>query len=127
MYTLHGERGAIRVEDDDIEVACKRDDCSRSYRGKWEFERFTVQSDWMDSSHSTWFNSLFDEFRAAIAAGLYVSDDLRTARECIRLIQSAYQSAANQSVQVAIERPAALAEYALPSRMFASPAGVEAA
>jgi len=127
MYTLHGERGAIRVEDDDIEVATKRDDRSCSYRGKWEFERFTVKSDWMDSSHSTWFNSLFDEFRGAITAHLYVSDDLRIARECIRLIQSAYHSAANQSAQVAIERPAALAEYALPSVVFETAASVEAA
>ncbi|MEP6832474.1 MAG: Gfo/Idh/MocA family oxidoreductase [Gemmatimonas sp.] len=127
MYTLHGEHGAIRVEDDDIEVATKRDDCSRSYRGKWEFERFSVKSDWMDSSHSTWFNSLFDEFRNAISAGAYVSDDLRIARECVRLIQSAYQSAGNQSAQVAIERPAALAEYGLASVMFEAPAGVEAA
>ena len=127
MYTLHGERGAIRVEDDDIEVATKRDDCSRSYRGTWEFERFTVRSDWMDSSHSSWFNSLFNEFRSAISAELYVSDDLRIARECIRLIQSAYHSAAHQSAQVAIERPAALAEYALPSVVFESAASVEAA
>ncbi len=127
MYTLHGERGAIRVEDDDIEVATKRDDSSRSYRGKWEFERFTVGSDWMDSSHSTWFNSLFDEFRGAISADLYVSDDLRVARECIRLIQSAYHSAAHQSAQVAIDRPAALAAYTLPSAVFEAAATVEAA
>ena len=127
MYTLHGEHGAIRVEDDDIEVATKREDCSRSYRGKWEFERFTVKSDWMDSSHSTWFNSLFDEFRNAISAGLYVSDDLRIARECVRLIQSAYQSAGNLSAQVPIERSAALAEYAMPSGRFDASAGVEAA
>ena len=105
MYTLHGERGAIRVEDDEIEVSTKREDCSVSYRGKWEFERFTVCSDWMDSSHSRWFNSLFDQFRTAISSNLYVSDDLRIARECIRLIQSAYQSAASNSVQVNIERP----------------------
>ena len=127
MYTLHGERGAIRVEDDDIEVATKRDDCSRSYRGKWEFERFTVRSDWMDSSHSTWFDSLFNEFRSAISAGLYVSDDLCIARECIRLIQSAYHSAAHQSAQVVIDRPAALAEYSRPSPEFEGAASVEAA
>ena len=127
MYTLHGERGAIRVEDDNIEVATKRDDCSRSYRGKWEFKRLAVESDWMDSSHSTWFNSLFDEFRSAISTDLYVSDDLRIARECIRLIQCAYHSAAHQSTQVAIECAAALAEYALPSAMFETAASVEAA
>ena len=62
-----------------------------------------------------------------MASGAYVSDDLRIARECIRLIASAYESAANQSVQVPIERPAALAEFVQSTLRFESPAGVEAA
>ena len=109
MYTLHGERGSIRVEEDDIEVAHMRHDATRSYQGAWEFERTKVSSNWMDSSHVTWFNSLFDDFLGAIASRDFVSDDLRTARECIRLIEAAYESASNQSRQVLIERPAALA------------------
>lgn len=125
MYTLHGEHGAIRVEDDDIEVACKSEDNSRSYRGSWEFERFTVKSDWMDSSHVNWFNSLFDDFRHAIRTEQYVGDDIRIARECIRLIQSAYQSATHKSMQVEIEQPAALAEFDMSARFASS--GVEAA
>jgi predicted dehydrogenase len=126
MYTLHGEHGAIRVEDDDIEIATMRDDRSRSYRGSWEFERVTVKSDWMDSSHSTWFNSLFDNFRAAIATGSYVSDDTRIARECIRLIQAAYQSAENSSMQVELEQSAALTDIVTASRRQAT-MSVEAA
>lgn len=127
MYTLHGEHGAIRVEDDEIEVACMREDCSRSYRGQWEFKRFTVQSDWMDSSHVSWFSSLFDEFRRAIASNQFVGDDIRIARECIRLIQSAYHSAAHKSMQVEIEQPAALADFAdIPAR-YASPERAEVA
>lgn len=109
MYTLHGERGSIRVEEDDIEIAYMRSDDTKSYQGAWEFERRKVRSNWMDSSHVTWFNSLFDDFRTAIAARDFVSDDLRTARECIRLIEAAYESAADGSRQVTIERPAALA------------------
>ncbi|MEP6764526.1 MAG: Gfo/Idh/MocA family oxidoreductase [Gemmatimonadaceae bacterium] len=109
MYTLHGEKGSIRVEDDDIEVAHMRADPTMSYQGSWEFERTKVSSNWMDSSHVSWFNSLFDDFRVAIAANDYVSDDLRTSRECVRLIESAYKSAAQQSRQVILEHPAALA------------------
>jgi predicted dehydrogenase len=100
MYTLHGDNGAIRVEDDHIEVARMRDDPACSYQGAWDFERHKVASDWMDSSHVSWFNSLFDDFLVAIAQRDFVSDDLRTARECIRLI-------------VHIEQPAALASSLL--------------
>ena len=109
MYTLHGERGSIRVEDDDIEIAHMRADPTMSYQGSWDFERRKVSSDWMDSSHVSWFNSLFDDFRRAIAEHDYVGDDLRTARECVRLIEAAYDSAAQQSRQITLEQPAALA------------------
>ena len=63
LYTLHGERGAIRVEDDDVELAVQE----RAGAGgatTWTFERQAISSDWMDSSHVTWFNSLFDDFKA---------------------------------------------------------------
>ena len=36
-------------------------------RSTWKFEREAISSDWMDSSHVTWFNSLFDDFKGAIA------------------------------------------------------------
>jgi predicted dehydrogenase len=104
LYTLHGERGAIRVEEDHIEVAHMRPDPSRSYQGAWEFERRAISSDWMDSSHSSWFDSLFDEFRDAIDEGEYAGEDAHTAFECIQLITAAYASAALQSREIAIER-----------------------
>lgn len=105
LYTLHGEHGAIRVEEDHIEVAHMRPDPSRSYQGAWEFERRTISSDWMDSSHSSWFDSLFNEFRSAIDAGNYVGEDAQIAYECIQLITAAYASAAEQSREIAIDRP----------------------
>ena len=104
LYTLHGETGAIRIEEDHIEVAQMRADPSRSYQGRWEFERRVISSDWMDSSHSSWFDSLFTEFRAAIDHHEYVSEDARTAFECIQLITAAYTSAAHESREVHIER-----------------------
>lgn len=104
LYTLHGEQGAIRVEEDHIEVAHMRPDASRSYQGKWEFERRAISSDWMDSSHSSWFDSLFDEFRVAIDEDDYAGADAHTAFECIQLITAAYTSAAQQSREITIER-----------------------
>ncbi len=105
LYTLHGEHGAIRVEEDHIEVAHMRPDPSRSYKGAWEFESRAISSDWMDSSHSSWFDSLFDEFRTAIDAGEWVGEDAQTAYECIQLISAAYASAEQQSRELLLERP----------------------
>ncbi|MEO7965443.1 MAG: Gfo/Idh/MocA family oxidoreductase, partial [Gemmatimonadaceae bacterium] len=104
LYTLHGERGAIRVEDDMIEIAQMRPDPSRSYQGKWDFERRDITSEWMDSSHSSWFDSLFDEFRTAMDGENYVSEEALTACECIRVIEASYASAAQGSRVVGIER-----------------------
>ncbi len=70
LYTLHGEHGAIRVEDDDVELAVQeRGAGGMTGAGPttWTFERQAISSDWMDSSHVSWFNSLFDDFKAAIA------------------------------------------------------------
>jgi predicted dehydrogenase len=92
IYTLHGERGAIRVEDDDVEV---------SERGSG-VERFTVKSEWMDASHSRWFGPLVDDFARAIAAGEHVGSDARAAVACVRLIETAYASARSGSLEVAL-------------------------
>ena len=52
IYTLHGERGALRVEDDDIELTLLRPGAAP--------ERAVTRaaSDWMDASHAVWFRSL---------------------------------------------------------------------
>jgi len=94
IYTIRGSQGAIRVEDDHIEV-------SRSRSGHvvdaahvdWHVERHEIPSDWMDSSHLTWFGTLFDGFRQAIAAGEWVGKETEESLLCIQLIQTAYASA----------------------------------
>ena len=67
LYTLHGERGAIRVEDDDVELAVQDVASAATARPPGPSSARRSPSDWMDSSHVTWFNSLFDDFKAAIA------------------------------------------------------------
>jgi len=98
IYTIHGERGAIRVEDDNIEVA--RGGGERvvgASQVDWRFQTLEVPSDWMDSSHVTWFNSLFDEFNGAIEAERWVGPDAEEAFLCVQLIQTAYASAKDGS------------------------------
>ena len=104
IYTIHGDDGAIKVEDDDIEIASrsrKRAPASAPTAGKdarkvadgdaagakWSFDRKEIASDWMDSSHVTWFNSLFDDFKGAIERRDFVGKEARDASLCVQLIR----------------------------------------
>ncbi len=91
LYTIHGERGAVRVEDDAVEVATQVARADGAIT--WKFERESISSDWMDSSHVTWFNSLFDDFKSAIARREFVGQEAREAFLCVQLIATAYASA----------------------------------
>ncbi|HXU02257.1 MAG TPA: Gfo/Idh/MocA family oxidoreductase [Polyangia bacterium] len=117
MYTLHGERGAIRVEDDDIEVAVRErtPGAQGGLAGEtgattsWRFEREAISSDWMDSSHVTWFNSLFDDFKGAIDRSEFVGREAEEAFLCVQLISTAYASARDGSKELPLGGLAALA------------------
>jgi predicted dehydrogenase len=107
LYTLHGERGAIRVEDDDVELAVQE----RAAAGggtTWTFERQAISSDWMDSSHVTWFNSLFDDFKSAIARREFVGREAEEAFLCVQLIATAYASSREGSRELPLPGLAAL-------------------
>jgi predicted dehydrogenase len=112
MYTLHGERGAIRVEDDDIEVAVRERNpgtATEPATSSWRFEREAISSDWMDSSHVTWFNSLFDDFKGAIDRKEFVGREAEEAFLCVQLISTAYTSARDGSRELPLAGLAALA------------------
>jgi predicted dehydrogenase len=104
IYTIHGDRGAIRVEDDNVEL-CRAHDGSpvRSNGVVWRFDRRQVASDWMDSSHVAWFSSLFAQFQSAIDTGEYVGREAEESFRCVQLIQTAYASARQGSRELAIE------------------------
>ncbi len=104
VYTIQCEKGAIRVEDDDFEVARKfaRKDENISHAAEWAIERFTLPSHWMDSSHSEWFASLFADFCVAIENNQFVSKDTTDSYECIRTIYGAYESARLGGTKVAL-------------------------
>jgi predicted dehydrogenase len=96
IYTIHGENGAIKVEDDDIEIHRKR------AGGQIDVERLSAASHWMDASHAEWFKALQGDFVAAIRAGQWVGQEARDAALCVQLIETAYASARADSKQLAI-------------------------
>ena len=111
MYTLHGDRGAIRVEDDDIEVAVRERTAgtpTEAPTSSWRFEREAISSDWMDSSHVTWFNSLFDDFKGAIERKEFVGREAEEAFLCVQLISTAYASSRDASRELPLAGLAAL-------------------
>jgi predicted dehydrogenase len=106
IYTVHGDRGAIRVEDDDVELAVQERGAGGAT--SWAFERQAISSDWMDSSHVTWFNSMFDDFKAAIARREFVGREAEEAFRCVQLISTAYASAREGGRELPLDGLAAL-------------------
>ncbi|HAR44162.1 MAG TPA: hypothetical protein DCS07_16280 [Bdellovibrionales bacterium] len=96
IYTVQGERGAITVDDDDMQLALMKatggPDVAQG-AVTWEVEKRSITSHWMDASHVSWFNSLFDQFKTAIDQGIYVGKEARESYLCIQLITTAYKSA----------------------------------
>jgi len=101
IYTIQGSHGAIRVEDDDVEVAvmASRNASSRDVNAgaakkvSWELKKEQVASEWMDAGHSVWFRSLFEQFKTAIETKEYVGREAKDGLRCIELIATAYASA----------------------------------
>jgi predicted dehydrogenase len=129
LYTIHGERGAVRVEDDAVEVATQvasgaPDD--NNGHVSWKFDRLSISSDWMDSSHVTWFNSLFDDFTGAIARREFVGQEAREAFLCVQLIATAYASAREGSRELPLLGLAALEGDDVTDRLAHKPRGREA-
>jgi predicted dehydrogenase len=99
IYTIHGANGAIKVEDDDIEVHRRR---AGGPSGPVDVERLSAASHWMDASHAEWFKALQVEFVQAIRTGQWVGPEARDAAMCVQLIETAYASARADSKQLAI-------------------------
>lgn len=96
IYTIHGASGAIKVEDDDIEIHRRR------AGGQIDVERLSAASHWMDASHAEWFKPLQGEFAHAIRTGQWVGQEARDAAMCVQLIETAYTSARADGKQLAI-------------------------
>lgn len=105
IYAIHGDRGAITVDDDDVQLATVTPaTLAVPANTRWRIERQTVTSDWMDASHVGWFGSLFDEFKKAIDEEEFVGRAARDAFQTIRLIETAYASAKQGCRELRLER-----------------------
>lgn len=103
IYTIHGEHGALRVEDDDVETSVFHSNGQSSSSALvWERSTQHISSAWMDASHVTWFGSLFDSFSKAIDERSYLGSDAQDALRCIEVIRGAYTSARESSHEQAL-------------------------
>lgn len=108
IYTVQGERGAITVDDDDLQLAVMRETGGPDVAQgavTWDVEKRSIASDWMDASHVGWFNSMFDRFQTAIQKGDWVSQEARESYRCIQIIQTAYASAQDGCRELPLMQP----------------------
>ncbi|MBC7386676.1 MAG: Gfo/Idh/MocA family oxidoreductase [Cryobacterium sp.] len=103
IYTVQGDRGAITVDDDELQLAVMEatggPDVAQG-AVKWNVEKRSIESDWMDASHVSWFNSMFDQFADCIEKGEWVGKEAKEAYLCIQLITNAYRSAAEGCLEM---------------------------
>jgi predicted dehydrogenase len=92
IYTIHGANGAIKVEDDDIEI----------HRKGRAVEKINAASHWMDASHAEWFKALQQDFAQAIETKTYVGKEAQAAAACVQLIETAYASARSGGKQLSL-------------------------
>lgn len=108
IYTVQGESGAVTVENDEMEVALMRrtkgPDVAQG-AVTWDVERRSIASDWMDASHTRWFNAMFDQFCGAIDSGDFVGHEAQDAYRCIEIISTAYRSAAEACRELPLGGP----------------------
>jgi predicted dehydrogenase len=108
IYTVQGESGAVKAEDDEVEISLQhRTDGPDVAQGavEWSTEKSIAKSDWMDASHTGWFEPVFQTFATAIEREDFVPRDLIDAYMCVTTIEAGYRSAADGSRQVEIDLP----------------------
>jgi predicted dehydrogenase len=103
IYTVQGTNGGILVNDDEAEISIGFPNTgSHAGTGNHHVEKVTIESDWMDASHTKWFNSMFDKFLACIEKSDFVNDEIRESYMCIEIIEKCYESGARESREVAL-------------------------
>ena len=103
IYTVQGEKGAITVDDDELQLALMHATSGPDVAQgavNWKVEKRSIASNWMDASHVSWFNSLFDQFKTAIQNQDFVGKEAKEAYLCIQLISQAYRSATEASKEL---------------------------
>lgn len=92
LYLIQGDQGGIMVVNDEIELVQMK----KTTNGiEWTTTKETIASDWKDPSHTTWFQSMFDDFKRAIQQNDFLNKEILDACFTIHVIQKAYESAQN--------------------------------
>jgi hypothetical protein len=86
IYTLHGERGAMRVDDDELELVIRDRD------GLARVERSKLPSEWSNAGHGPWFEGVLSDFSRAIRVGDWVSRETEDSVRAMESIAGAYDS-----------------------------------
>ena len=107
IYTIRGEKGAIAMEDDHLQIETANG--NNGHGSVSAVEEKLIPSHWADASHASWFDPLFDEFRHAIDDRDFAGKDAREAVLCVELINTAYRSARERSRELLLTQSAGLA------------------
>ena len=105
IYTIQGTAGAITVDDDDMQIAVQEKTNGPDVAQgaiTWKVEKKTISSNWMDASHVSWFNALFDQFQTAITTNDYAGKEAQEAYRCVEIITRAYESAKQGCKEVSL-------------------------
>ena len=103
VYIIQGERGAIMVDDDDLQLVVRDAGFAPApseTSASWSVERRSISSHWIDANDTQWFNSLFGDFRGAIESGEFAGRDAQDALKCVQVIEAAYRSARAHCLEV---------------------------
>jgi predicted dehydrogenase len=101
IYTVQGTKGGVVVNDDEAEVSIGFPNTgSHAGSGDHRVEKFTIESDWMDASHTKWFNSMFDKFLDCIERNEFVNDEIRESYACVEVIEKCYLSSEQGSKEL---------------------------
>ena len=92
VYSIHGEHGAITMHDDELAIETLSDGV----------EKLSLPSDFADSSHASWFNAVFEDFREAIECDDFAGKEAEQAALCVQVIDTAYRSAREESRELPI-------------------------
>lgn len=104
IYTVQGTKGGFLVNDDDAERSIGFPNTgSHAGTGNHRVEKFTIESDWMDASHTKWFNSMFDKFLKCIDTNDYVNDEIKESYMCIEIIEKCYRSSEEGSKTLSLD------------------------
>jgi predicted dehydrogenase len=96
LYTLHGPRGAISVDDDHIRLSTMSSavpsKASNIGAIQWSVREMVAPSAWDNPGHPEWFVAHLVRFAQVLREGTCLPKETLDAWQCLRVIEAAYAS-----------------------------------